>query len=81
MDPGGRTGCENIVLQLSIKFIKNDGELPFSMLFIDLQPTMIDRKLGTLFETLFRTNLFKNIERDTIYENRVSQSQVTSKLY
>ena len=38
MDPGGRTGCENIVLQLSIKFIKNDGELPFSMLFIDLRP-------------------------------------------
>ena len=40
-----------------------------------------NRKLGTLFETLFRTNFFKNIERDTIYENRVSQSQVTSKLY
>ena len=42
MDPRGRTGCENIVLQLSIKFIKNDGELPFSMVFIDLHPTMID---------------------------------------
>ena len=42
MDPGGRTGCENIVLQLSIKFIKNDGELSFSMFFIALQPTMID---------------------------------------
>ena len=41
MDPRGRTGCENIVLQLSIKFIKNDGELPFSMVFIDLHPTIV----------------------------------------
>ena len=43
--------------------------------------TFRDRKLGTLFETLFTPKILKNIEPDTIDESRISQSQLTPEVY